>query len=463
MQKLISMLSGKSDTVFKFLATLILVFVILYPKFPLLPLSKTFISIRLEDFIILISFLISLPFILINRKNILRDGVFLIYLFFLAVGFFSVVASLLLTKSTDLGISMLHFFRRVEYFIPFVIGYFAVKDKKDLKYFMNLLLIIVVIVFIYGWGQKNFNWPVIVTQNEEYSRGVALRFLPGGHLNSTFAGHYDLASFLILVFPLFAGYFFYFKEVKNPFKYTAFVVFVYLLGLWLMAYSGSRISIVSYFASIGIFFSIVGKLKWLPVVVIASLLVFYQSPSLKLRYERIFEVTKSKFTTELRFAESVYASELGTGLPEKRKESAPTPTPIPVFEDRSTSIRLNVEWPRAIRAFYKNPFLGTGYSSIDLATDNDYLRALGETGLIGLSAFISLILIILARLIKLFKSAIKKDLFVGIIAAGYFSGFVGILINALFIDIFEASKFAMFFWLFLGIISSLNLKYEKSN
>ena len=57
---------------------------------------------------------------------------------------------------------------------------------------------------------------------------------------------------------------------------------------------------------------------------------------------------------------------------------------------------MNVEWPRAIRALKKNPLLGTGYSSITLATDNDYLRLLGETGVLGFLAF----LLIGVRLIK---------------------------------------------------------------
>src|SRR3990167_10675400 len=54
---------------------------------------------------------------------------------------------------------------------------------------------------------------------------------------------------------------------------------------------------------------------------------------------------------------------------------------VPVAEDRSFNIRLKAEWPRAIRAFLKNPVLGTGYSSVGLAVDNDYLRSLAESGI----------------------------------------------------------------------------------
>ena len=37
------------------------------------------------------------------------------------------------------------------------------------------------------------------------------------------------------------------------------------------------------------------------------------------------------------------------------------------------------------------------------------------------------------------------------ILSGYYGGFAGILINALFIDVFEASKFAIIFWLLSGL------------
>ena len=121
-----------------------------------------------------------------------------------------------------------------------------------------------------------------------------------------------------------------------------------------------------------------------------------------------------------------------------------------VFEDRSTSIRLVVEWPRAIRALEKNPIFGTGYSSITLATDNDYLRSLGETGLLGFAAFILVF-------IYKFKSFLKfdglKDLDINkAFVASFIGSTIGILITAVFIDVFEASKFATIYWLISGMV-----------
>jgi O-antigen ligase len=155
---------------------------------------------------------------------------------------------------------------------------------------------------------------------------------------------------------------------------------------------------------------------------------------------------------------AVYAKD--TVFP-RRENISPTPTPIPIFEDRSTSIRLNVEWPRAIRAFIKNPLLGTGYSSITLATDNDYLRLLGEIGVLGFFSF-TLIFAIIGKLLLTYCKK-YKDIYdiEKIFIASATGGFFGVLINALFIDVFEASKFAITFWLLIGMYYSIvSKKYQ---
>jgi O-antigen ligase len=131
--------------------------------------------------------------------------------------------------------------------------------------------------------------------------------------------------------------------------------------------------------------------------------------------------------------------------------ATPTPVPVPVVEDRSTSIRLNVEWPRAIRAFVKDPLIGTGYSSVGLAVDNDYLRLLAEVGMLGFLAFI----LIMVRIFLTFISAFPLSEKLSGIKLGFVSGVIGglfgTLLNASFIDVFEASKFAITFWLLMGL------------
>jgi O-antigen ligase len=98
----------------------------------------------------------------------------------------------------------------------------------------------------------------------------------------------------------------------------------------------------------------------------------------------------------------------------------------------------------------KNPLIGTGYSSIGLATDNDFLRMVGETGILGLFAF----LLVLFRIGKVFTSAfplIKKLSGMELCyIVGIVGGTIGILASSFLIDLFEASKFATVFWLLIG-------------
>jgi O-antigen ligase len=117
---------------------------------------------------------------------------------------------------------------------------------------------------------------------------------------------------------------------------------------------------------------------------------------------------------------------------------------------RSTDIRFKVEWPRAINAFLKNLPLGTGYSSITLATDNDYLRMLGETGLLGFLAFFAFMIAIWEKFWLFLKGKVasKEDklLVLGIVGAN-----ISYFLNAAFIDVLEASKIAFFFWILTGV------------
>ncbi len=433
-----SKLLEQFDSLLKYGIAALLAAIPLYPKFPAIRIPGTYVSVRLEDFLIAAVTLVALIRFLPEISRIFKKDIERSVLILLGIGFLSLLSAILVTQTVAPHIGILHWVRRIEYFIPFFIGllYFRDKKEKTLEFFLKVLMIVLVAAFLYGLGQKYLSWPVIITQNEEYSKGVALRWIPGSHINSTFAGHYDLATFLVLVLPIFVSLFFVVKRTAA----RVLLLVVIFSGLWLLANAVSRISVVSYLLGVSLALVLIKKIKAIPIVILVSLVVFGFSSDLLARYMRIIEV---------------FAQE--SQIPKKRA-ATPTPTPQPVFEDRSTSIRLNVEWPRAIRAFKKNPLLGTGYSSITLASDNDFLRLLGEVGLLGFLAFWLLFGRIFYSLAKILPAS---KYFKGVSLAfvgGTVGALPGVFLNAFFIDVFEASKFATIFWLLMGITVAMARK-----
>ncbi|MFC1625531.1 O-antigen ligase family protein [Patescibacteria group bacterium] len=436
-----------SDQLIKYWLAAIFIFIPLYPKFPFIRIPGTYVAIRVEDFLIAILAVFVAIRIAPRLKEIFtKDKIVRSVTFLLLIGLASLVSAILVTKTITPYLGILHWVRRIEYFVPLIAGMYIFRKEKgraNLEFYLKILMVVVFFLFLYGFGQKHFNFPVIITQNEEYSKGIALRWIPGSHINSTFAGHYDLASFMVIVLPILASLFLLLKGIKTKVA----ISISFFAGLWLLVNSASRISLVSYLLATSIAFILIKKKKAIIPLVLITLIFSTFSSDLIARYNQIIDVAVKKITL---VPKVVLAQDENTLLQANPTVSTPTPTPQPVFEDRSTSIRLNVEWPRAIRGFIKNPLVGTGYSSITLATDNDFLRLLGEIGILGFVGF----LLILFRIAKVFAeacsclekfSAIKRAFIAGMVG-----GSVGILTNAFFIDIFEASKFAIIFWLLIG-------------
>lgn len=451
MQKLVN----QSNSFLKYLVTAFLLIIPLYPKFPFIKIPFTYVSVRIEDFLLAILAVIVLVNYIPKIKEFINKPLERSISLYLFVGLFSLCSAIFLTNSVTNSVAILHWLRRIEYFIPFFVALIAFnKDKNGfLEFIVKVFALTIFIIFIYGFGQKYFSWPVIITQNQEYSKGIALRWVPGSHINSTFAGHYDMATFLVLLFPILVNLFVLLKNKKEKILFGLIIAF----GYWLLANSVSRISVVSMIIGVSLSLFILKKYKEIGIFLAISLIAFSFSSDLRARYLRVIQVSVAKIKQIILIpAKTAFALEDFVEVKQKEKQEE-------VFEDRSSSIRLNVEWPRAIRAFSKNPFLGTGYSSITLATDNDYLRLLGEVGIIGFLSFMLILFIIGSNIVKIIPLISTLPSIEKAFMAGFAGGFFGILINALFIDIFEASKFATIFWFITGVFTYIYRKYEQNN
>lgn len=460
-----------------FLCLVLFVFIPLYPKFPLINITGTFVAIRLEDLLIGLTISLWAVYLVLsdNLRLFLKDKLGQAILLFFFIGAVSTFSAIFLTHSVIPHISILHFLRRVELMMLLPVVVTVIKSRKQLILILASLSLVVLAVNLYALGQQYLNWPVISTTNSEFSKGLILHLTPGARVNSTFAGHYDLGVFLAMTLVILTPLFF---AVSKTMKIT--VAAVGILSLIVLIMTAARVSFIA--ALIGIITALLlsGKKRYILIIIIAALvLLVYPS---QLRDRLISTVTVNLFQQGQRYEGKTQDQQIRSKLNiptlavQTSSSSANTSTfstssentatditpgePIDTTQlgvYRSFAIRLNIEWPRAIAAFIKNPLLGTGYSSLDIATDNDFLRSLGEIGVLGTLAFILILIEIAKRIVSCLKNENKL---IKYFSAGVLSMLVAFLINGLFIDVFEASKVASLFWMVLGLNLAV-LKFNK--
>lgn len=459
-----------------FLILFLFVFIPLYPKFPLFNVKGTFVAIRIEDLIIALTIgLWGISVILSGQLNkFLKNKINQSLLLFFFIGLVSCFSAIFLTHTVTFSLNLLNFLRRVEFMMLLPVVIDVVNSKKRLFLILFTLLFTVVAVDIYALGQKYLDWPVISTTNSEFAKGLILRLTPDARVNSTFAGHYDLAVFLAGVLVIFTPLFFAVRRSLKPVIFS-----VGAISLLVLIMTAARLSFVAAFIGIVSALIFSKKKKYILILFISVFLILIYPSQLRDRFistitinifhmgERytgrtIDQQARSKLniptlaiqTSSVSASTSTFASPSGGMATDITPGEPIDSTDLGVF--RSFEIRFNIEWPRAIRAFIKNPFLGTGYSSLGIATDNDFLRSLGEVGLLGTIALILILVEIGKKIMTYFNNENK---FLRYFSVGVFSMLITFLINGLFIDVFEASKIASLFWMILG----LNLSFINFN
>lgn len=456
------------NPVIYFLTVFLFAFIPLYPKFPLANVSGTFVAVRLEDILIalLIGLWITYIILLKKVKTLFEDNINKAIAVFFFVGLVSLFSAIFLTHSVTPHLGTLHFLRRFEFLLLLPVIATVINTKKRLIITLTVLMFALLMVNIYALGQQYLDWPVISTTNSEFSKGLILRLTPGARVNSTFAGHYDLAVFLVMGLILLSALFFAFNKFIK-----VWIILLAGFSMLILIMTAARISFVAVFAGIisSLFFS--KKKKYLLLIFLFSILILVYPSQLRDRFistitinvlnmgqryqgQTLDQQVRSKLniptvaiqTSSISAKTATFASSSGDLATDITPGEPVDTTQLGVY--RSFQIRLNIEWPRAINAFIKNPFLGTGYSSLGIATDNDFLRSLGETGLLGTLAF-ALVIIAVGK--KIFRGINSEDKLKRFLSAGTFSIIIAFLLNGTFIDVFESSKVVSLFWMILGL------------
>jgi len=516
------LLKWLDKNILTFISFLLFLFIPLYPKLPLMELIPGYIvRVRLEDIFVLLAFFVLIVQV-IRKKATLKSALFWPIVIYLTIGLLSGLSAIFITRTVPLDKwhilkLSLHWLRRVEYFSLFFIFYNGIKSLKDVKTFFILSALLMMLIAVYGYGQKYLYWPVFSTMNREFSKGVRLYLTEHARVPSTFGGHYDLAAFLVIFLTLFAALFTFLK--KKQLKIPALIVFA--AAYWLLILSGSRTSFIAYLAGLTfLFFFLAWKKGWFwglsrwSGLVVLSLIVMIFFGDLSDRFAHLLKLPEFREKYKLdRLVQPLKPPPVSIGFQpvdeniplvmditdERPLTKKPSQAELPpdVYEDipdgyeevtvsgeleasssiqkkiisrtfsenaykygLSVAIRLDALWPRAIQGFLKNPLLGSGYSTLTKetmiqfteaeSTDNDYLRALGETGILGFVSFFSIIIIALKKAWQALRK--EKNQLLILLEASFIAFTLALLINALYIDVFEASKVAFVFWALAGVL-----------
>ncbi|MCJ7804912.1 hypothetical protein MUP35_04250, partial [Patescibacteria group bacterium] len=273
----------------------LLLFIPIYPKFPLFNVPGTYVAVRIEDFVV--AFVLLLWFIHQLRLGFpsLKDRVGKLIMLYWLVGGLSLLSAVLITKNIVPHLALLHFLRRIEYMSLFFVALASVRSVKNLKTYGLVLFLATLGVIVYGLGQKFFSWPVVSTMNEEFSKGMLLTLSEWARLNSTFAGHYDLAAFMVLVLTLIGGFFFGLKSKKAK-------VGLFLIGffsLYILILTASRISFAAYLLAITFVLAALRKYWWIGPVLVLSLGMMLLSEDITQRYALTFNIDLSALSNRI--------------------------------------------------------------------------------------------------------------------------------------------------------------------
>lgn len=509
------------------LAGFLFVFIPLYPKLPLFDVLPGYIvRVRLEDFFVAGVLFIWFIQVL-RKKAKINSLLFLPIIIYLAIGALSMLSAVFVTKtvpqeSIHINKMILHWLRRIEYFSLYLIFYSAIKSTNQIKKIAIIFGLTATLATAYGIGQKLYQWPVYSTMNREFAKGWRLVLTEHARVPSTFAGHYDFAAYLVLFLTFSASIFLFIKN--EPVKVISLIGFAgALVSLVLTA---SRASYISYLVAVSVAIYLLSRRKNLTwglrnwaIITTVSIVFMLGFGELSSRFAHFFNFARiSGFIKHdvLKIPEGDEYLRLNQDLALVYTPSDKPPVPIEridpdtgeelppdVFQKipdgliatqsasgageliavernyskaafafgLSSAIRFEALWPRAIQGFLRNPLLGSGYSTLTKekissfteaeSTDNDFLRALGETGLLGFLSFYGIIGYALYYTWK--KQQLIRNSFVYAVIVGIAAGAIGLLVNATYIDVFEASKVAFTFWALMGILIAVLEKQDTKS
>ena len=359
---------------------------------------------------------------------------------------FIIASSISLLSSIDIYISIYSLFSITLFAGLYFLVPNIVRERRQIRKIMFSLIFVSGLISIYGIGQY-FGIDLL-----------NLKVMGSGYISGSFENRNVLASFLVFIMPVSVGFLF----EKSSKKLKIMVGLVAIITLIALIYTRTRGAWVGFIGAMAFF------------------------AGAKLMAGRgMKKILKSLFSKKSLITISLMVICLGLLIRyDYRKPGSFTKKFLSIadLKDPATRHRF-VMWHTGIDIIKEHPLLGTGigtfkkiypkYQSKYLRTEkygmfeglsrfihNDYLEITANTGILGLGAFLWLIVTLywtgLKRLKQIDQSKYSPNLLIIIL-----SSLTAVLIHSFFHYSFYLPTTGMLFWLWLGLLNTDGAKAEK--
>lgn len=411
---------------------LTIAYILFLPKIGVLVVPGTWVAIRGEDLLVaLLLIRVIFDFAIGNLKwfDTRVSRMILVYLLLIPIGIIALAVGTQNGSIEALPVGILFLLRKFEYFVFFIAGYaYLGGDKDPLSWMMKTIKVAVVFHFCVALLQT-FGFV------GGFIRGGTYQDISDGRVTSTFSGAYEFGGVLAMIAPAFLW-----TLIRTSAKVSS-ASYLALIGVSVVL-TQSRSSIFVYFAVLIVMLFVMLRRHRVLVVtagILGAGLFMLTQPSVQ---------ASGRFATispTLMFQESVqawnrrsYANQLqfGTAISD-------------LSSDLSFSFRAG-RWFNYIDGVLDfNPLFGLGPSAGGEAVDGNYVRLIIEFGFLGIITF--------GIVVGFIWSLLRQTTQSGLWAIAAWGGLT-LLAQAIFIDIFEASKVAELYWLVLGVVLASGLK-----
>jgi len=385
---------------------LLIVAMLLSPELDLGGLSRQQdITIRIEDLLIVVFMFGWLARIAVTKGLIFirRMPLNRFILLYCIVFTIATLKGMIMENVTPLK-GLFFMFKYIEYFIVFYLASSIIHNEKQMGGFLKIFLLVFVIVDIYAYSQIG------------HIDRISAPFQHGSGEPNTLGGYQVLMLGILL-------------GVLTQLDLRQWKWPLMALAVFTLIPLGYTLSRASYMALVPMYLTLIIFNKFSTKNILISVLLLGMVFFFIFKPDNIIHRLNETFVPEY-------------------QENIPTVKILGVSLGASPSARVN-DWISLFHDWTKRPFLGYGLTGTRFV-DGQYIKVFVETGLLGFTVFILLIVTIFRQTLKIYKNT-KNRLYKGL-SLGFLAGHVGMIFHAISANTFIIIRIMEPYWFLAGMV-----------